>query len=633
MLGFTDLPDISRELLEQSLDMLTVIDREGVVLYNSPALERVLGLRPEDLVGARVFGYIHPDDVPLAEQVIGRVLAGEVDVDKLEYRFRHKNGNYRWIASVARLWDQAGVQGLLVGSRDITELRETLDALERSNELLGKIFSASAQSLSITSPETGVFLDVNDTWCRTFGYSRDEVLGRSSLDLQIWGDPQQRAAVIAELEARGRLRGREAEVFTRHGQTRQLVIDAEILTVSGQRRYLLACTDVTEARRVEAELRQAQKMEALGQLTGGVAHDFNNLLGVILGNVELLALRFADQPEMERLVVPIMHACERGGSLTRQLLAFARRQALAPESVHLGAHIRRLQPILATSLSAGTEIRVDVAPDLWPCSVDPGQFENALLNLVLNARDAMPEGGELGIRVENRSALDEGNDLRVGDYVAVTVSDTGTGIEPELTSQVFEPFFTTKDPGQGTGLGLSMVFGFAKQSGGDVELSSERGRGTAVTLLLPRGEDRQEDAGDPAIAVPQARGESILLVEDNDALRVLLADQLRGLGYAVFEAGDERAVDGVLGSGARIDLVVSDLDLGGRQRGPDVVANVRAARPGVAALFMSGHIVAEELADELPLIRKPFGRADFAQAVLGALGRQSRSGRSAARFS
>lgn len=623
MQRLTDDPEVCRELVEQSLDMLTILDWQGHAVYNNAAIERVLGHRPQDLLGASVYEYLHPNDISSTRQVIGRLRTSEVEVIEHLCRLRCSSGDYRWVASVARAWNRGGVHGLVISSRDVTERHETLQALEQSNELLSKIFSASANLLSITRPDTGVFIDVNDAWCRTLGYSRDEVIGRSSLDLNVWGDPEQRRRVIAELESRGRLRGREVVVHTRDGEPRQLVVDAEILTVSGERRYLMACTDVTEARRVEAELRQAQKMEALGQLTGGVAHDFNNLLGVILGNAELLGMRLGDQPELQRMIGTIVRACERGGSLTKQLLAFARRQPLSPESVALDVHIRRLEPILATTMGSNTRITIESAPDLWPCNVDPGQLETAILNLALNARDAMPEGGELGIRLENRSVLGDASEARMGDYVAVIVSDTGSGIAPEILDQVFEPFFTTKGPGHGTGLGLSMAFGFAKQSGGNIELDSEPGRGTRVTLLLPRGDEDAAEPGGVPKAAPRGHGETVLLVEDDDSLRALLAEQLRGLGYAVFDAGDERVVEGVLASGARVDLVMSDVVLGGRKRGQEVVADVLAARPGAAVLFMSGHLAGDAVEDVHSLIRKPFTRSELAFAVKEALERRA----------
>jgi two-component system NtrC family sensor kinase len=251
----------------------------------------------------------------------------------------------------------------------------------------------------------------------------------------------------------------------------------------------------------EAELRQAQKMEALGQLTGGVAHDFNNLLTVLQGSLEMLSGR-QQSPQLQARVDAALRTVERGESLTEQLLAFARRQPLKRATIDLNAELRRMAELLARTVGSGIAIHTDLAPDLWPVDANATQLELAVINLALNARDAMPDGGELGIRTFNR-AVSPGQPMKVGDFVGLEISDTGHGMPPEVTARAFEPFFTTKEAGKGTGLGLSMVYGFARQSGGSASIRSDVGRGTAVTLLLPRGLPARDTGEAGATGLPQ----------------------------------------------------------------------------------------------------------------------------------
>ena len=482
-------------LLDHMLDVITIIDAAGLIVFQSKSLHEALGYEPAEMYGQPVVDYIHPDDVAEIETALKNLLSGALEASQVQFRLLHRDGRYRRLDSVARLCIRGSFRGVLVNTRDITAAHAAKEALARQNEVLAKIFSVSKHLLSISIPESGEFLQVNETWCRTLGHSRESAVGKTAVQLGVWGSVENRQQVIDVFTGQGRLQGYEAAIYTRTGQKRLMEIDAQLLIVADQPQILMSCTDITDARQIEEELRHSQKMEAIGQLTGGVAHDFNNLIGVTMGSAELLLDLLANQPDALKHAQQIFTAAERGARLTQQLLAFSRRQVLAPEAVDLVEHLANMESILETSVGEHTVIDVTCPPSLWRCQVDPDQLHNALLNLTLNARDAMPDGGRLHFQLSNYTATDGTRtvyghrvvgELGAGDYVALVVSDSGFGMDEPTLSRAFEPFFSTKEPGRGTGLGLSMVFGFVEQSGGNMCLSSDRDHGTDIVLLLPR---------------------------------------------------------------------------------------------------------------------------------------------------
>jgi len=385
--------------------------------------------------------------------------------------------------------------------------------------------------------------------------------------------------------------------------------------------------DVTEQKLAEDRLYQAQKMEAVGQLTGGIAHDFNNLLAIIQGNAELLSEELeSGKPEVEE----ILDAVLRGAALTQRLLAYSRRQPLHPLPVHLGRLVIGMAPLLERTLGEAIEVRTRVPDDLWIVTADGGQVESALLNLAINARDAMSAGGRLTVECRNQP-LDAGFVARhpeasPGDHVVLSVGDTGSGMSPEVLAHAFEPFFTTKEIGQGSGLGLSMVYGFARQSGGYAAIESEEGRGTTVRLFLPRsGAAMEESAGQAADGeVPRGRNEMVLLLEDNPAVRALDRRVLVGLGYRVLEAATARQAGSLMASG-EVDLLLSDVILPGGVSGPQFAEQARRRDPALKVVFMSGYPAESATAGGLLgpdqiLLNKPFRRHDLACALRRALG-------------
>lgn len=376
---------------------------------------------------------------------------------------------------------------------------------------------------------------------------------------------------------------------------------------------------IEQRTQVEETLRQAQKIEAMGQMTGGVAHDFNNLLMVISGGLELLD-RQPDPARRQRLMDGMRQAAQRGASLTRQLLAFSRRQPLQPKPVDLYRQIGAMQELLDRSLSGDVTVVTKFASDIWPVEVDPSELELVVLNLAVNARDAMPKGGSIVIEASNLTLTD--GHLR-GDFVRLAVVDTGTGIAREVIDRVFEPFFTTKDVGKGSGLGLAQVHGFATQSGGRVEIESEAGRGTSIILLLPRSARVPASQGPNIIDSPERAALKkhsgyVLLVEDDAEVASLVSDMLTQLGFAVTRVVSAVAALGALADGRPIDLVFSDVMMPGGMNGVDLAREIRVRRPGLPVLLTSGFAGAAKLAaDEggFRILSKPYGLDELAQAI------------------
>jgi len=388
-----------------------------------------------------------------------------------------------------------------------------------------------------------------------------------------------------------------------------------------------------EHRALEAQLAQAQKMQALGQLTGGIAHDFNNLLTVIVGSLALLQASNVTPERVRELAQQADAAASRAAALTQRLLAFSRRQPLRPQSIDLRVLLQGMEQLLRRTLPASITVSVEVEPGTWLCRADPVQLESALLNLAINARDAMPRGGSLSVVASNAPADGQGSPaqegLSPGDYVSIHVADTGTGMAPEVLAQAFEPFFTTKGVGLGSGLGLSMVYGFAKQSEGQARLFSRLGSGTTVRLYLPRSASGISTVGLPAVVPGTAgSGQLVLVVEDDRDVRHLVCEMLGRLGYRTVAAPDASSAQHVLASGQDVALVLADMALPGAMSGADLVSGLRRERPQLPVLFMTGYsndaVSSDPQINDVPLLAKPFSEATLASAVAEALRARAR---------
>lgn len=509
-------------------------------------------------------------------------------------------------------------------------------ALQASEARMRTIFATSFQYQGLLALD-GCLLDANDASLRGIESTLDAVVGRPFWDTPWFartpGMPQTVRQAVQEA-AQGRSLHQEIRLLLPAGWRQ---FDFAMRPVHDRDGAVVAivpeAVDVTERHQAEERLRQAQKMEAVGQLTGGVAHDFNNLLQVISANLHLVSrLTHADEKVMQRLA-SATDAVRRGAKLASQLLAFGRRQALAPRVVNVGRFIHGIEDLVRRSIGEGVEVEAIVSAGLWNTFVDPTQIENALLNLAINARDAMDGNGRLTIEVGNAFLDDDyvrGQlDVKPGQYVMLAVSDTGCGMTPQVLAQVFQPFFSTKPTGSGTGLGLSMVYGFMRQSGGHVKIYSEPGHGTTVKLYLPRaheGADAVEAAPDGSAGT--GGDETVLVVEDDAAVRGATVEMLQELGYRVLKAGDADqalvVIDEAVAHHAAIDLLFTDVVMPGRLKSPELADKARERLPGIAVLFTSGYaqnaiVHGGRLDAGVELLPKPYTAQALASKVRAVL--------------
>jgi PAS domain S-box-containing protein len=517
--------------------------------------------------------------------------------------------------------------------QDVTErvaaegqVRETRDFYELTLDAMPTMVTYINKDLIVTY--------ANKAYADWLGMSRDAVIGRSARDLGAGGEGEE-----AHRHVRAALRGEPSSMThtsVRNGRTRdwQTHYVPEHAPTGEVRGFFAIGYDLTDLKRLEARLLQAQKMEAIGQLTGGIAHDFNNLLGIVLGNLQLLERSVAESPALTRKVHTAMRAAVRGADLTRRLLALARRQILDPTVVDLNKQLSGLAELMQRTLGESIEVRMVQSHDLWHTCVDAGQLENAILNLAINARDAMPQGGRLTVRTQNVNidaayCIDHPQ-VEPGEYVSISVSDTGVGIEPQVLERVFEPFFTTKESGKGSGLGLAMVHGFAEQSGGIATIESQVGRGTTVRLLLPRSIEQQAVREDTIVTkIAPGGSETILVVEDDADLRETVITALGQLGYRALAAANAAAALRILSGPEHVDLLFTDVMMPGGTLGPALAKRARELRPDIEVLFTTGYAENNVLAGTAGLgsaemIHKPYRNEDLATRIRHVLDREVR---------
>ena len=511
-------------------------------------------------------------------------------------------------------------------TRQSEQLIETQSGeLQESQQRFRRIFDESPFGMVLSRSDDRRIVEANAAFCGMAGYKAEELVGQSGIEIAHRDDSHLLRDIDPEAPDSGQFI--EKHYVARSGAAIWARVRRVPIGASGDRPTLVLALveDITQQKRVEAELRQAQRMEAIGQLTGGIAHDFNNLLGVIIGNVEFLLDAVADNPEQTGLVNEILSSALGGADLTRRLLAFARRQTLQPQRIDLNGHLSHQIVMLRRLLGETIQVKTTLAAGLWPTRADPSQVADTLLNLAINARDAMPYGGSISIETAN-AHLDEqyaerNAEVTPGDYVMLSVADTGIGMPEEVAERAIEPFFTTKEPGAGSGLGLSMIYGFARQSGGHLKINSEVGRGTTVRLYLPRvPAERSAPLGEADDAPLPTGDEAILLVDDDTEMRAVARRHLVSLGYRVREAENGPAALAILRDGARFDLLFTDVVMPGGMTGYQLAAAAGYRRPGLKVLFTTGYARTgsrNDLAESEPvaMLRKPYRKHDLAAAI------------------
>ena len=578
-------------------------------------------------------GVVHPDDKERYKEKLHESEAKLEGMD-IEYRIVTRSGDVRHI----HLRSEVVVNGQdqIIKSfgleQDITERKQAEEALEKSEALLAQSANLAKVGHAVWDYNEERYVTVSEGYARVFGYSKDEYLAMFTdleLDFELIHpeDRNRYRDYLDDPDLDFQAPDIEYRIITRDGDIRHVnqrykyVFDASGVPTGA----LISIQDITDLKEAEEKLHQAQKMEVVGQLTGGLAHDFNNLLAIIQGNAELIADK---SEEKDHRLQTIISASKRGAELTHRLLAFSRKQVLEPRVLDLNQMVEEIADLLRSTLGEQIELAIVSGTNLWKCEVDPSQLETTILNLVINARDAMPNGGRITIEVANARLDDDfaaaQAEVNPGQYVMLGVSDTGCGMAPDVISHAFEPFFTTKDIGKGSGLGLSMIYGFAKQSGGHVTIESECDRGTTVRLYLPRSSSQTESKDEvPLFEDSPALNKTVLVIEDAPEVREVMVALVRGLGYRVLEAADATSVQTILAKGEQIDLLLCDVMLPGIN-GPEIAETVQQLNPSIKVIFMSGFAVnaGESLSTWDPgtvLLQKPFSKETLSTVLRDAL--------------
>ncbi|WP_114188503.1 response regulator [Microvirga aerophila] len=523
----------------------------------------------------------------------------------------------RIMAYAPKPWEPAALSSMVAAAYQRRMLARELDT-ERA--LLRGLMESTSDQISFKDLE-GRFVRLNASKARSLNLTSDACLGRKERELVA---PEQ-AKLIDETERQTIAAGKPSERIEERSSPDSatqwfLINQIPILNQDGAVTNLATIErDITERKLMEMRLRQADKMQALGTLAGGVAHDFNNLLMAVLGSLDLAKRRAPDDPRLTRLLQNATYAAERGASLTQRLLSFSRQRDLRLQAVDVNQVITDMNDLLMRSLGGFIRIERQLAEHLWAAMVDPDQLELAILNLCINARDAMTENGVLTLSTRNRTVGEgEVTDLPEGDYVVVSVADTGEGMPPEILSRVLEPFFTTKEVGKGTGLGLSMVYGLAQQSGGTVVINSTVGVGTTVELYMSKSAtDRSDSAHEEASLVDSTVKARILLVDDDAEVRAVTAAYLNDMGHRVVEAADGPSALDILRADSGLDLLIADFAMPG-MTGLDLANKARKQQPDLGILLVTGYADPERMPDNYPVLQKPFSRVELGVKVMEA---------------
>jgi PAS domain S-box-containing protein len=610
-----------RLLVEGVVDYaIFMLDPEGIVSNWNAGARRIKGYEAADVIGRHFEIFYLPEDRAAGRPAHSLQTAREHGRFEAEGWRLRKDGS-KFLASVVidAIYEAGELIGFAKITRDITERANALAALNASeNQFRLLVSSVTDYALFMLDPN-GIVTNWNIGAERIKGYLPQEIVGQHFS--RFYSDADQAAGRPARALRLAREHGRYEEEGWRVRKDgtffwASVVIDP-IRDDFGQILGFAKITrDISERReaqqnleKIQRQLAESQKLDALGQLTGGVAHDFNNLLMIITGNIHTLKRLAGDDAKGLRAVQAIEKASEHGASLTRQLLTFARRQSVSPQTVDLSERLHSLREVLDTGLGGSVQIHIHVAAGVWPVTVDPGEFEAALVNLVINARDAMPGGGTVTVRASN-TRLDD--DVRSGDFVAIQVEDAGTGIPPDVVAKVFDPFFTTKPVGKGTGLGLSQVHGFAHQAGGTVTVESELGKGTKLTIYLPRSMTKAASGR----AEPGSAGSgTVLLVEDNPEVASASTGLLEQLGYAVRWVADAESALSALDRDG-IDLVFSDIVMSGKMDGLGLARAIKQKHPALPILLTTGYSEALQSAQgDFPILRKPYQLHELSRAL------------------
>ena len=610
---------------------MCLVSPQGRFLSVNAALTRMLEYSKDELLSMSFGDVTHPDDLSASKEWVDKLLAGGETTMDLEKRYIRKSGQVVW--GIVRSFLLRGADGnplfFITHVQDITERKRSEEAILAERNFANAVLN-SLPGIFYMFDQTGKFLRWNRNFEQATGYSPEEIARMSPLDLFLGADRALIEERIGEVFAKG-ASDAEANLVSKSGKQTPYYFTGQMIHVEGNTCLIGMGIDVTEHRSLEEQLRESQKMEAVGRLAGGIAHDFNNLLTVIIGYGELLLSKIGEGKPMSFEAGEIRKAALKAASLTSQLLAFSRRQILSPEVLDLNGIVTDVEKMLRRIIEEHIDLELNLDEGLWKVKADRNRIEQVIVNLAINAKDSMSKGGTLSIGTRNimidETTVNIHPDVGPGAYVALSIKDTGHGMDPGTLAHIFEPFFTTKEVGKGTGLGLATVYGIVMQSGGRIHVDSEPGHGTTFTIYLPRV---REAASPPKEAAPAGRiaspscSKTVLLVEDSDTVRELTRNILELTGYDVLEAGSpEDAIRLCESHEGEIHLLLTDVVMPGMS-GRDLSDRLRPGRPAMKVLYMSGYtdeaIVDHGILDAgIHFIPKPFSPASMAQKILEVL--------------
>jgi PAS domain S-box-containing protein len=583
--------------------------------------EQVLGYRVDEILKKGTFESV-------VKEKMDECFEGQVVEYELKYDYPSL-GERDLFASYFPIAGPTGIERIACVLRDVTEHKRAEEELRKSEDRFSKAFRHSPVAITISTEAAGLYLDANESYLTMTGYRREQVVGRTATELRVWALPSLRTDLLRQLREGGNVTDHRMQLRTSTGEIREAELSWEPIEVDGQPCLLAFMRDITETQRLEAQFLQAQKMEAVGRLAGGVAHDFNNMLSVIIGYSDLSVDLVAPESAVKKYLVQIKKASERATLLTRQLLAFSRQQIVFPRILDLNDVVNNLATMLLRMVGENISVTFRPTTPLDSIKADPGQIEQILMNLVVNARDAMPHGGEIIVETGHAELdehyVSEHPGSQAGRHVVLAVCDTGCGMDDDIKSKIFEPFFTTKGIGQGTGLGLSTVYGIVTQSKGSITVDSEAGKGTTFKVYFPRIAAKAEELLQfLEVDDVKSGSETILLVEDDDSVRKVTASLLSSAGYRIVEASNaEKALEIITASGSGIDLLLTDLIMFG-QSGFDLFEQAKVICPSLRSLFMSGYTgdlaaLRGGLISEHVFLSKPFTRISLLKKVYSIL--------------
>jgi len=582
-------------------DVIAIIDMDGINRYKSPNIEKWFGWRPEDVVGISTWENVHAEDLDRMQKFFGALIKEPNATGKAECRYRCKDNSYKWIEVTAvNLLHVPDIQGVLLNYHDIAERKQAEEALRESEDKFRLTFNFSPDAVNINRLDDGLFVDINEGFTRLTGFTRDDVIGRTSVEIEIWHDSAERQKLVRGLREQGIYENLEAQFRSKDGSITTALMSARVITLRGVPHIISITRDITERKVIEATLQQAQKMEAIGSLAGGIAHDLNNILFPISGLSEMLLDEIPADKHAHKSIEQIYKSAQRGSDLVKQILAFSRQSNLQKLPIRIQPILKEVLKLVRATIPRQIEITSHLDPDCSRVLADPTQIHQIAMNLITNAYHAVEgNGGTIDIALKEAvkgysGEQDDLHDISVpkdllpGRYAILSITDTGTGIEQRLLDKIFDPYFTTKEKGKGTGLGLSVVHGIVKESGGDIRVCSEVGKGTGFHVYLPLVKDAKDSKTAAVIRKYPTGCESILLVDDEEPIVCMEQMMLEGLGYQVTaRTSSPDALNAFSANPAKFDLVISDRSMP-NMTGEQLARKIISIKPGIPIIICTG---------------------------------------------